>query len=183
MLDHGVRLATKYRGAVATIAAFCVLALAGFAISNTRLAAQKHVSGDNATLAKRNEGIAREAIDRLGTQMALATTLNNLGRMLTESENTNEAETVFQRAIELLGPVVDEATSPSNPEQPKGLVASSLSSRSSEDSSGNQTFVFKQNLTKPSIKGTSISTPTTVASAAPDDNPYSIVAVAIATSK
>jgi hypothetical protein len=33
----------------------------------------------------------------------LATTLNNLGRMLTDSENADEAETVFQRAIDLLG--------------------------------------------------------------------------------
>jgi hypothetical protein len=34
-----------------------------------------------------------------------------------------------------------------------------------------------------SMTGTSISTPTTVASAAPEDKPKSIVAVAIATSK
>jgi len=34
-----------------------------------------------------------------------------------------------------------------------------------------------------SITGTSIKTPTTVARAAPEDNPKSIVAVAIATSK
>jgi hypothetical protein len=38
-------------------------------------------------------------------------------------------------------------------------------------------------LTSISITGTSISTPTTVARAAPDDNPKSMVAVAMATSK
>lgn len=70
LLDHGVRLATKYRVAVATIAVFGILALAGFAISNTRLAAEKQVSDANATIAQHNEAIAREAIDRLGTQVA-----------------------------------------------------------------------------------------------------------------
>ena len=50
-------------------------------------------------------------------------------------------------------------------------------------SAGNQPFVLRQNFTSPNISGTSINTPPTVASAAPDDNPYYIVAVAIATSK
>jgi hypothetical protein len=48
---------------------------------------------------------------------------------------------------------------------------------------GNQFCVRTQNLTNNNISGTSIKTPTTVASAAPEDNPKSIVAVAIATSK
>ena len=47
----------------------------------------------------------------------------------------------------------------------------------------NHCFVERQILTRPSIKGTSMSTPTTVASAAPELRPKSIVATAIATSK
>ena len=47
----------------------------------------------------------------------------------------------------------------------------------------NQPFVRWQNRTRKSIKGTSISTPTTVASAAPEDSPNNIAAVAMATSK
>ena len=47
----------------------------------------------------------------------------------------------------------------------------------------NQCGVRRQILTSISITGTSISTPTTVASAAPEDSPKSIVAVAMATSK
>ncbi|MEZ6079706.1 MAG: hypothetical protein R3C56_29760 [Pirellulaceae bacterium] len=46
------------------------LALAGFAISNARLAAANRLSNSRASLAKDNEDIAREAIDNLGTQMA-----------------------------------------------------------------------------------------------------------------
>ncbi len=70
LLDQGVRLATKYRTAAATISIFVVLALAGFAISNRRLAAANQVSDARAILASDNEAIAREAIDNLGTQMA-----------------------------------------------------------------------------------------------------------------
>lgn len=44
-------------------------------------------------------------------------------------------------------------------------------------------LVIKQTLTSISITGTSIKTPTTVANEAPEDNPKSIVDVAIATSK
>lgn len=47
----------------------------------------------------------------------------------------------------------------------------------------NHSLVFKHILTKNSITGTSMSTPTTVANEAPEDNPKSIVGVAIATSK
>ena len=47
----------------------------------------------------------------------------------------------------------------------------------------NQWVVFRQILTNISITGTSINTPTTVASAAPEDSPKSMVAVAMATSK
>lgn len=47
----------------------------------------------------------------------------------------------------------------------------------------NQCFVRKQYLTRPSITGTSISTPTTVARAAPELRPNSVTAVAMATSK
>jgi hypothetical protein len=42
---------------------------------------------------------------------------------------------------------------------------------------------FKHTLTSISITGTSIRTPTTVANAAPDDNPNSVTDVAMATSK
>lgn len=69
-LDHGVRLVAKYRATVAAIAAVGLLALTGFAISNARLAVANQLSDARATLAKDNEAIAREAIDRLGTQMA-----------------------------------------------------------------------------------------------------------------
>ncbi len=48
---------------------------------------------------------------------------------------------------------------------------------------GKYGFVLRQNFTSINITGTSMSTPTTVAKAAPDERPKSIVAVAIATSK
>ena len=70
MLDRSFRLAAKYNGAVATIAAVVVLALAGFAISNVRLAAEKANSDQNAALAQRNALLARDAVDRLGSDMA-----------------------------------------------------------------------------------------------------------------
>ena len=47
----------------------------------------------------------------------------------------------------------------------------------------NQCRVLKHIFTNINITGTSIRTPTTVASAAPDERPNSIVAVAMATSK
>jgi len=47
----------------------------------------------------------------------------------------------------------------------------------------NQWVVFRQTFTSISISGTSIKTPTTVARAAPEDMPNSIVEVAMATSK
>ena len=47
----------------------------------------------------------------------------------------------------------------------------------------NQCCVLVQNLTSISINGTSISTPTTVARAAPEESPKSITDVAMATSK
>jgi hypothetical protein len=47
----------------------------------------------------------------------------------------------------------------------------------------NHFWVRRQIFTSISITGTSISTPTTVARAAPEDKPNNIVAVAIATSK
>lgn len=43
----------------------------------------------------------------------------------------------------------------------------------------NHPFVFLQNTTKPSISGTSIKTPTTVAKAAPEDRPNNITDVAM----
>jgi len=70
LMDHGVRFALKYRNGVAATAIVCMLALAGFAVSNSKLAAQKRVSDENASLALQNESITREAIDRLGSQMA-----------------------------------------------------------------------------------------------------------------
>jgi serine/threonine protein kinase len=69
-LDRSVRLATKFRATVAAATVVGVLALAGFAISNARLAAANRLSNSRASLAKDNEDIAREAIDNLGTQMA-----------------------------------------------------------------------------------------------------------------
>jgi len=47
----------------------------------------------------------------------------------------------------------------------------------------NQSLVLRQTLTNMSISGTSISTPTTVASDAPEESPNSMVEVAMATSK
>ncbi len=59
-----------------------------------------------------------------------------------------------------------------NLHQPGLTVAALPSSSASETiSCGNQLWVLKQNLTNINISGTSISTPTTVASAAPEDNP------------
>ncbi len=57
------------------------------------------------------------------------------------------------------------------------------SAAASISASLNQWVVFRQILTSISITGTSINTPTTVARAAPEDKPKSIVEVAIATSK
>ena len=45
----------------------------------------------------------------------------------------------------------------------------------------NHFSVFRQNLTSINITGTSMSTPTTVARAAPEERPNSMVAVAMAT--
>lgn len=77
LMDRGVRLATKYRVAVATIATVGVLALVGFGISNRRLAAEKlnteaqaNVALQNEKVAREAETVAREVIDRLGSQMA-----------------------------------------------------------------------------------------------------------------
>ena len=47
----------------------------------------------------------------------------------------------------------------------------------------NQDRVLRQILTNINITGTSMSTPTTVAKAAPEDKPNSMAAVAMATSK
>lgn len=70
ILDHSVRLATKHRRPVAAAVMVGVLALAGFAFSNSRLAAEKKISDANLLLAQRNEDITSEAIDRLGSQIA-----------------------------------------------------------------------------------------------------------------
>ena len=69
------------------------------------------------------------------------------------------------------------------PAQPVSTLAPSARPSSKADSCSNQSCVLRQNLTSISMTGTSISTPTTVASAAPDDSPKSMVAVAMATSK
>ncbi|MEM1069528.1 MAG: serine/threonine-protein kinase [Planctomycetota bacterium] len=70
LIDHAVRLASKHRLAVLTSAMIVLLALAGSAFSNARLAVAKQQSDNNAQRAEKKDAIAREAIDRLGTQMA-----------------------------------------------------------------------------------------------------------------
>ncbi|MEM6778013.1 MAG: protein kinase [Planctomycetota bacterium] len=69
-LDRCVRLASRHRGKVAVAGLMTAISLFGLIVGTTLLAAQKRASDRHAAQAERNEQIARDAIDRLGTQMA-----------------------------------------------------------------------------------------------------------------
>ncbi|MEM6363678.1 MAG: serine/threonine-protein kinase [Planctomycetota bacterium] len=69
-LDLWVRFALRYRRVVAATVLIGLVALLGFAVLNSRLAIQKRLAEQNATRAQRNEALTREAIDRLGMQIA-----------------------------------------------------------------------------------------------------------------
>ena len=66
---------------------------------------------------------------------------------------------------------------------PSRLAQTDTTSRLVAQACPNQPWVRRQYLTSISITGTSISTPTTVARAAPEERPKSMTAVAMATSK
>lgn len=77
MIDRASRWANKHRNAVAVSVLVGVIGLIGVSIFTAMLAAEKRISDANAIRAinfgyqaSRNEQTAREAIDRLGTQMA-----------------------------------------------------------------------------------------------------------------
>ncbi|MDA8745514.1 protein kinase [Rubripirellula amarantea] len=69
-MDKLVRLAANHRSAVMTTLLIGVLALAGFAIGTTKLAAEKQVSDAFAAQSQRDKAITREAVDRLGVQIS-----------------------------------------------------------------------------------------------------------------
>ncbi|TWU54356.1 Serine/threonine-protein kinase PknB [Rubripirellula tenax] len=69
LTDKVVRFASNHRTAVIATALVGCLALAGFAVGTTKLAAAKNVSDALAIQSNRNQAIAREAVDRLGTQI------------------------------------------------------------------------------------------------------------------
>mgnify|MGYP003668400833 CR=1 FL=1 len=77
LLDRIGRFANKHRRSVAAAMVVITFAVVGFAIFTAMLAAEKQISDANGARAianqmraTRNEQIARESIDRLGTQMA-----------------------------------------------------------------------------------------------------------------
>ncbi|WP_372722716.1 protein kinase [Novipirellula sp.] len=77
LMDRIGRLANKHRRSVAVSMIVCMFAMVGFAIFTVMLAAEKQVSDANESIALahqmraiRNEQIAREWIDRIGSQMA-----------------------------------------------------------------------------------------------------------------
>lgn len=70
MIDRTVRFAARHRQAMMAASLLGLLAVVGFVIGTAKLAAAKQVSDDHAAQSQRNEVIARDAIDRLGNQMA-----------------------------------------------------------------------------------------------------------------
>ena len=70
IIDRLGRYASRHRTAVlATVLVGCI-GLVGFAVSTARIASEKRISDLNAKRAQQNEQLAREAVDRLGSQMA-----------------------------------------------------------------------------------------------------------------
>lgn len=69
-IDRAVTLAARYRTAALVTLLVGVLAIIGFAIGTTLLAAEKRVSDALAKESQQNEAIAREAVDRLGGQIS-----------------------------------------------------------------------------------------------------------------
>lgn len=98
-------------------------------------------------------------------------------------QTSNRRSNRANRACGYFGEVAKLKTATVIREPNKNHVNSRFYTSITAGSCWNRFCVRRQNLTSASISGTSISTPTTVASAAPEDNPKSIVAVAMATSK
>ncbi len=69
-LDLTTRWAVKHRRPVALLAVACLISLIGFASNTARLAAAKLASDAHANRASLNEKLARDAVDRLGSQVA-----------------------------------------------------------------------------------------------------------------
>ncbi len=69
-LDLTTRWAVKHRRPVALLAGACLISLIGFASNTARLAAAKLASDAHANRASLNEKLARDAVDRLGSQVA-----------------------------------------------------------------------------------------------------------------
>ncbi|MEZ6137858.1 MAG: protein kinase [Pirellulaceae bacterium] len=70
MLDRALRWATRHQRGVVVTLLFGLCALIGFAISTTKIAAEKRISDANLTRREFSERLARGAVDRLGSQMA-----------------------------------------------------------------------------------------------------------------
>ncbi|TWU48352.1 serine/threonine-protein kinase [Rubripirellula reticaptiva] len=68
--DRIGRMASKHRSVVLTGAAIVALGFVGSAIATAKLAAAKQVSDASGARALRGEKLARDAVDRLGSQMA-----------------------------------------------------------------------------------------------------------------
>ncbi|MGB7324309.1 MAG: serine/threonine-protein kinase [Rubripirellula sp.] len=68
--DRISRMASKHRSAVLTGAAIVALGFVGSAIATAKLAAAKQVSDASGARALRGEKLAKDAVDRLGSQMA-----------------------------------------------------------------------------------------------------------------
>ncbi|QDT07594.1 Serine/threonine-protein kinase PrkC [Rubripirellula lacrimiformis] len=70
VVDRISRFASKHRHAVLSMAAIVTISVVGLVIVNTKLAVAKRFSDEYAARAIRGETRARDAVDRLGSQMA-----------------------------------------------------------------------------------------------------------------
>jgi tetratricopeptide (TPR) repeat protein len=70
LLDRISRVASKHRSVVATGIVIVALGFVGFAIATAKLATAKAIADANSVKAERGETLARDAVDRLGSQMA-----------------------------------------------------------------------------------------------------------------
>ena len=70
IIDLGVRFADKHRRTVLAGLAVVTLALAGFSIANAKLSAEKRTTEVMALQSQMDKALARDAIDRLGTQIS-----------------------------------------------------------------------------------------------------------------
>ncbi|MDM4016960.1 serine/threonine-protein kinase [Roseiconus lacunae] len=70
IVDRVIQIANKYRATVATLALIGLMTVIGSAIAITKLTAEKQKTVAHAAQSLKNERMAREAIDRLGSQVA-----------------------------------------------------------------------------------------------------------------